>query len=176
MAKRNSKTVDQSSDEGGAPVQPEGVGILRKITIRDVIGKARQLQLAAELAQAKGRKVALCQIYGTVARAKPGTTDKGEYIKLVGSFKGINLATGEVMRSNAAILPNFIGEQIFAAMAESEASVNFAVEIGAHYDESAITKYVYDVKTLMPPAESSAVAAIEAQLGRKLALPAPSAA
>jgi hypothetical protein len=50
----------------------------------------------------------------------------------------------------------------------------FAFDIGAHYDDSAITKYVYDVKALTPPKTSGLLAELKATLPAvPLALPAP---
>ena len=45
--------------------------------------------------------------------------------------------------------------------------VQFAFQIGAHYDKDSVTKYVYDVSSLIEPSEDDPVERLGAQLGVK---------
>ena len=155
-------------------VEMVGNSLLRRITVRDVLGKAFMSDLAAHLAAAKAKKLGLMRVIGVASRAKPGSTDKGDYVRFIGRFKATNLQTGEVFQSSQCILPNFIGEQIHAAMTAGRAAgieglehqneSQFAFDIGAHYEESSVTKYVYDVASLIPPSQTDALAMLESTL------------
>ncbi len=151
-----------------------GNSLLRRITVRDVVGKVFMGELASHLNRAPGKKLGLMRVIGVANRAKPGSTDKGEYVRFIGRFKATNLVTGEMYQSSQCILPNFIGEQIHAAMTaggaaglaglEAQSESQFAFDIGAHYEESSVTKYVYTVASLIPPSQTDALALLEASI------------
>jgi len=160
--------------DGGATA-PEDMSLLRKITVRDVMGKSFMAKLAGWLDDQKSKKAWLVRIVGVSNLGTPGSTDKGNFIKFVGEFEATNLVTGEVHHSAACILPNFIAEQIYAAIQPKEGDTSrrmatFAFEIGAHFDDSAITHYVFDVKALKAPQMSGLLAELKSGLP---ALPAP---
>jgi len=155
------------------PQELVGSALLRRITVRDVVGKAFMKDLPENLSKAPGKRLGLMRILGVASRAKPGATDKGEYVRFIGRFKATNLITGEVFQGSQCILPHFVGEMIHAAMTsggpglsglEAQNESQFAFDIGAHYDESAITRYVYDVTSLIPPAASDALTLLEQSL------------
>ena len=150
-----------------------GNALLRRITVRDVIGRAFMKELPAHLSKAPGKKLALMRILGVASRAKPGQTDRGEYIRFLGRFKATNLLTGEVFQSHQAILPNFIGEMIHAAMSsggpglsglEAQNESQFAFDIGAVHEPTAVTQYIYQVTSLLQPAASDALTLLEQSL------------
>ena len=155
-------------------VELVGNSLLRRITVRDVVGKAYMGDLASHLAKASGKKLGLMRVIGVANRAKPGSTDKGDYVRFIGRFKATSLITGEIYQSSQCILPNFIGEQIHAAMTaggaaglaglEAQAESQFAFDIGAHFEESSVTKYVYTVASLIPPSQTDALAMLEASI------------
>lgn len=158
MAKKD-RSTEAPAQTKADNAQPTGQKLLRKITIKDVVGKlADKLE---ELIAAKGKTVPLMRVYGIARRYKAGQTDKGEFVKFVGQFAATNLSTGDEFISSACILPNFVGESIHAAMqGESGDEMNetqWAFQIGAHYDATAVTKYVYDVQPLKSPGQSDAL-------------------
>lgn len=120
--------------------------MLRRITLRTIGLVVKDIRTATEASE--GGTVALAKIVGSTTEAKTGQTDKGQFTALLGEFVGVNLLTGEVFNSGKAILPNFISEQLAAALNVSNA-VDFALEIGAKADESAVTGYVYTVRSLV---------------------------
>lgn len=155
-----------------------GVRKLRKLTIRDIGAQpdVRAL-LAFEEKHGKGAEMALAQIVGAITASQPGETEKGPYVKFFGRFEGTNLRTGEVFQSPSCILPNFIGEELHGALrlAQSKGEgvvVEFACRIGAYFDETAATKYVYTVEHLRDPNAVDPLEAVRARFGLK-ALPAP---
>lgn len=170
MAKANSKTKTETTE-----TETAGNRILRKITVRDTMGAEWMKKEMLDAVEAKkGKTLWLCTIIGVVGGFKPGSTDKGEFIRLNGQFKSTNLLTGEQFRCGSAILPGFVSEPIAAQVKSGGADIQFAIKIGAHYDETSVTKYVYDVASLIAPQENDALAMLEQQAGIK-ALPAPSA-
>lgn len=121
--------------------------MIRRITLRTIGLVVKDIRAACEKA-GEGKGVALAKIVGSSSEAKTGQTDKGQFTALLGEFVGVNLLTGEVFNSGKAILPNFISEQLAAALNVSNA-VDFALEIGAKADDSAVTGYVYTVRSLV---------------------------
>ncbi|AAX45597.1 ssDNA binding protein [Enterobacteria phage PR4] len=115
---------------------------------------------------------ALASIYGRVRGKKVGQSTFGDFIKFEGEFEGVNIATGEVFRSGALILPKVL-ESLLAGAVDGENTVDFAVEIWAKPSEKGNTGYEYGVKPLIEPAASDELAALRNQV--KAALPAPAA-
>lgn len=146
-------------------------GTLRKITVREIGWKRDAVQEAVIKAK---KEIQLCTVMGVVNGVKPGSTDKGDFAKLVGDFKAVNLETGEAFTSQACILPNFIGDGVAAAIMRPNAeSVQFALTIGAKPDEKSVTGYVFTAQSLIPPSESSPLAMLEKTLAEQKLLPAP---
>lgn len=145
---------------------------IRKITIKEVFGDKKAVRDLAE--KMKGKVAPLFNVIGVVDGVKPGSTDKGDYIKLIGTFEATNLETGETFQSGACILPNFLSDGIGAAMMRPNAnSVQFALTIGAKTDEKSVTGYVYTGENLLPPSEHSPLVALRSQLEKEKLLPAP---
>lgn len=113
---------------------------------------------------------ALASIYGRVRGKKVGQSTFGDFIKFEGEFEGVNIATGEVFRSGALILPKVL-ESLLVGAVDGENTVDFAVEIWAKPSEKGNTGYEYGVKPLIEPAASDELASLRNQV--KAALPAP---
>lgn len=97
-----------------------------------------------------GTAVELLRIAGSVLNAQSGSTDKGSYTKLLGEFVGIDTTTGEVYQSDACIMPEFIGEQVGAAVLGANGSrVEFGFVIGAQAMANSVTGYKFTVKSLV---------------------------
>ena len=152
---------------------------LRKITIRNCGFDSASILKAVTVIAADGKSVEfngtaqLLRVWGRSTDAKPGQTDTGAYVKLVGDFHAMNLATGERFKSGALILPNFISEPMAGALRESPA-IEFALEIGAKGDPTSATKYVFSVRELREAEPVGAMKELESLA--LAALPAPKAA
>lgn len=153
--------------------------LVRKLTIKTcgdfTIKKVKELVGKVD----EGQSVSLIRIAGEVVKAETGQTDKGSFTRLGGQFVGTDLTTGELYQSGACILPDFIGAQLGAAVLSVKGSaVQFAFEIHAKRDDSAITGYSYGVKTLMTPEPTDSMKRLMGFAGIQapaLAAPAPAA-
>lgn len=142
----------------------------RKLTLK-TIGAQPDFE---KLLKADGKRMKLAHIYGVATKAKPGTSDLGAYVKFLGQFRAVNLATKEVFESSAAILPKFLEEQLFGMLPEGGGNVEFAIELSAKYDKDAATKYVYEAKSLLPAKENAQLADLTARVNEAVkALPKP---
>lgn len=151
---------------------------LRKITIA-TCNATPNMELIAKLEKihaktGDGRQDVL-DVFGIAKKFKPGASDKGEFIRFIGQFKGVNLATGEVFISAAAIFPKMIEDALWGVMnADGVSDVQFAYRLGVKYDPKAATKYVYVAVPLTKPAENDALALLEKSVAETLkTLPAP---
>lgn len=152
---------------------------LRKITVRDVYGKIEG-ETFDKVRALKGKPLALMDVVGIAGRAKPGTSDYGPFIKFQGQFQATNLATGEVFRSAALLLPKFLEDDLIGAMSikgsDDVKQAEFAIRLSAIADDKSATKYVYVADSLIEPQESAPLAAlIEKASQAAKALPAPKA-
>jgi hypothetical protein len=128
-----------------------------------------------------GTAVSLLKIAGEATNAATGQTDKGTFTRLMGSFVGTDLTTGELYQSGQCILPDYIGSQIGAAVlsagADGNGAVQFAFEIGAKAKANAITGYEFSVKPLIESKPSTAMMRLMGLAGIEAPkLPAPAAA
>lgn len=140
----------------------------RKITIKTVCGKIdfEDVQKAGVLP--------LMDVYGVATRAKPGSTDLGAFVAFLGQFRATNLRTKERFESAKIILPKFLEESLYGALPEEGGQVQFAFRLSAKYNKDVATKYEYQAKSLIKPAESDILAALEGQVTEAVkALPAP---
>lgn len=86
----------------------------------------------------------LIQIVGQANAFTTGTTDKGEWTKLVGAFQAVNLESGEAFRSGTCFLPNVALDLVMGQLKMAETkSVAFGFRIGVLRDEQSATNYVY---------------------------------
>lgn len=157
--------------------------ILRKLTIRDVIGGKSAILDIAKTGRAndkatEGAPVPLMTVIGQVSSIKPGEADNGPFVKLMGVFEAVNLQTGEVISDvGVAILPNFVSTQIANAIQAGGENVQFAVQLDVKFKESAAVGYEFEARSLMPTQESDAVKAIKQSLqAAGVMLPAPKTA
>ena len=108
--------------------------LLRKLTIKT----AGFDVTAVKAALADNKTADLLKVVGITTEARPGQTEKGEFIKFGGTFRAINLQTGEVFEASTAIFPNFIADSLAAALAQSQ-EVEFGILIGAKANATSVT-------------------------------------
>lgn len=171
----------KAKNSASAQVTPVETGpkLLRKITIRDVCGTVGDLleeMMSLKDENGHHQTLPLLRVYGIARRFKIGQTDKGEFIKFIGQFASTNLRTKQEFQASQCILPLFVGEQIHAAMqgasGEEMNESQWAFEIGAHFNPTAVTKYVYDIRPLKQPGQSDALQLLRQSVDAR-ALPAP---
>lgn len=147
--------------------------ILRKLTIKScgdfTIAKIKGLLKEA----AEGSVVDLLKIAGESVGASTGETDKGSFTKLMGSFVGTDLTTGEMYQSGVCILPEFVGAQLGAAVLQSQGAVQFAFKIGAKRVDSAITGYAYVISPIGEVAQTDTQKRLLVLMGETPKLAAP---
>ncbi len=136
--------------------------ILRKITLKAVCGKLDFDKLIAS----DSKKITLMKVFGVARKAKPDQSDLGAFIRFTGAFRAVNVETGQVFQSGVLILPGVAQDLLLGALdGENIEEVNFGFEIGAHYDADSVTKYVYDVRSLVEPAQDDPLERMAKQLG-----------
>lgn len=154
-----------------------GTSIIKKITVKGICGTVKLQTLMKDLPDGAsvGPAIPLLQIVGIARDYKVTMTDKGESLKFIGQFKATNLQTGEIFHSGACYLPGAAPDAIYGALGtQGDREVAFGFRVLAHFDESAIAKYVYDVESLMPLAENDPLALLEKTFSAPPALSAPS--
>jgi hypothetical protein len=147
--------------------------VLRKITVKSVMGKDFVYMKDTDLV--KKKKADLMRVYGCVTTIKPGSSDYGPFVRFVGEFKAVNVITGEMFVSPAAILPRFLEEQVAGACSPENLPVTFGFDIGiklAVDSKSGIDKYEFTASPVLIPKSSNAMIALEETMAQK-ALPAP---
>lgn len=108
--------------------------------------------------KAKGKPIGICRVVGQAVKMKPGSTDKGEYVKFIGLFAAQNYVDGQEYRSGNLILPNVCSGTLEGLLGsaqaktkdgEGAAAVVFGYEIIAVGDPKAATGYVFSMKSLV---------------------------
>lgn len=140
------------------------VEAMRKLTIKSVCGLDRE-QLLEMVMKDKQKVFPLVKIYGVVTRTRPGESDFGDFVRFIGQFRAVDMATGEVKAAPVVILPKFLEDELAGALAGGAKDVQFAVQIGVKYDKTAATSYVYMADNLIEPSQNDALTAIEQRMG-----------
>jgi len=129
--------------------------IARKITLRNIgLSKVEINKFIRDNKLDDGKDAPVAKVFGIAHGAKPGQSDTGEYLKLVGEFSGVNLVTGEIYSASSAILPNFISEQFEPVIAQ-HGNAEFSLQIGVKRVDSAATGYEFTVQSLLAPKSSN---------------------
>lgn len=147
--------------------------IVSKITTKTVCGKVD----FDDLISRDNKRRELMDVFGIASKVQPGTSEYGEYLKFKGRFRAVNLESGESYESGTLILPTVAQELLGGALAGDEVGdVSFAFRIAVKYDAEAVTKYVYEMTSLMKPAEEDPLTRLGQSVGAgTLALAAPKA-
>lgn len=146
--------------------------LLKKLTLRTMnidkaaINEAIKAANAADIAKGGvgGLTIELATIVGVSTEARPGQTEMGSFLKLVGTFAGVNKITGEAFDSGMCILPEFISSQLGAAIAEN-GEVEFAVTLAAKENAKSAVGYEFVARPLMEAAPSDKMAKLLALAG-----------
>lgn len=152
--------------------------ILKKLTIREFIGKKSEILAIAMTGRPKGKDskgadifigtagepVKVMRVLGQCTGFKADESDNGPYVQLSGQFVATNMITGEQVATARAILPDAIGEQVAGAVKGGAEAVDFAVEIYVEFDEAAATMYKFSAKSLMEMAVPKPIQSLEAKL------------
>lgn len=149
--------------------------LITKITVKNVCGNPD----LEKIINSPGKYMDLMDVYGLARKALPGESQYGPYVKFSGSFKAINLQTGESVRSGACILPGTAQEMLAGAFSDETTEVKFGFKIGVKYDPSSKgTNYSFIVTPLTEPGENDPLIMLESQIKQERArqLAAPSAA
>lgn len=152
-----------------------GQKILKRLTIRDFVGDRGGLLAIAQTGKEKpsdklGDAVPILRVIGQVTSYRVGQSRDGggTWVECLGNFHATNLQTGEVQKSVAKmILPNVVSEPLAAALQGGATSAEFAVEIDVVYDETSVTFYTFEARTLLEVQPSDAIRGIFSQLAEK---------
>jgi hypothetical protein len=134
--------------------------LLRKLTIKT----AGFDVTAVKAALADNKTADLLKVVGITTEARPGQTEKGEFIKFGGQFRAVNLQTGELFEASTAIFPNFIADSLAAALSQSQ-EVEFGILVGAEANATSVTGYEYTVRPLVEAKVSDKLGALIAAAG-----------
>lgn len=147
--------------------------LLSKISVATVYGRIKTAIKDVDGEQKKylPAPVALMRVIGQCTGFEVKTSQYGDSLKFSGSFKAINLETGEVYHSGACFLPTVLESQLGGVLDSVDSGVEFAVDIAAVPAENSFG-YEYRVKTLLEVQEAPVLAAIEQKIAH-LALPGP---
>ena len=136
--------------------------ILRKITLKNVAGR---IDIEKVLA-APDRRIHLMKVYGLTHKAIFGQTDIGAYVKFSGSFRAVNMETGEMFESGALILPGIAQDLLLGALNNNDVeSVTFGFDISVKYSPESVAKYEYDVSSMLAPTADDPLERLGAALG-----------
>jgi len=149
--------------------------LITKITVKNVCGNPDLEQII----KAPGQQIDLMDVFGLARKALPGESQYGPYVKFSGSFKAINLQTGETVRSGACILPGTAQEMLAGEFTDDTTEIKFGFKIGVKYDKASKgTNYSFVVTPLTEAGENDPLVMLEAQIKqeRQRQLAAPGAA
>ena len=122
---------------------------VRKITT-GVFGKVK------EQAERKEKVMPLLKIVGIVDSFVEEATQFGEYYRLYGDFLAIDgMGKQSPVRSDCAILPNFLAKKLIAAIADKVTGemlrVEFKLDIGTRPNDASVTGYEFTAEPLDRP-------------------------
>jgi hypothetical protein len=115
----------------------------KKITVSKVLGG--KVDITA-LDLKKKRRIVLIKLIGILYQIKSGTTELGQYVKLIGDHEATNLITGVKIRATVCKLPKFITNALKLPAGyyrKQKGSISYAINIGIEYDQAAPRGFNY---------------------------------
>lgn len=165
------KAATETAGDSGPTLQ-------RKLSAKTIMGNVRKHVSAVE-----GENISLFSIMGMTHGIKDGTGDNGPWVAFLGTFEAVNYITGEISRGGQAFVPKALEDILVATVREqqkgdSNASVQFAIEVGVKTNSVLAIGYEYTVKSLLKMSGADPLEALRARLPPppKLRLAAPIAA
>lgn len=114
----------------------------------------------------------IATLYGRCTNKKIGTSDYGEFIRFKGEFEGVNADTGDSFRSGDMIIPGILESLLDSTISVDENNaVDFAVEVWVEPSDRSMTGYTFNIKPLIKPQESDALAELRNLAAGKLPAP-----
>lgn len=152
------------------------MNILKKITVKSVVGNVKKLVIDGTLAE-NGGQMNVMRVFGNAVGLKTGESDNGPWTAARGQFKAIAL-TGEnegvEFVSSVCFMPDVAMDMVEAQMmADGVSSVEFAFDISIVADEDSATGYVYTANPLLAPEEDNPLDRLASTLPKLPALEAP---
>ena len=120
------------------------MNVIKKISIKTCFGGKK------EIFGNLGNDV--LRVYGKARGIKTGQTQYGTWTAFIGSFRAVNLATGESFASSKIFLPNQAEEMLLGVLGDNEV-VDFGFDIGVMENDASATGYEFTVKPLLQPKE-----------------------
>lgn len=144
--------------------------LLKKITL-GTIGAQPDIEKLIEHKNEYGEKAVmpLATIYGVTSSYKAGHSDNtgSDFVRFMGQFKAIRVADKASFVSGQCILPGAAPDMLYGAvngLGEAGGNVEFAFNIGASFDATAATKYVYHVSQVIESNKDDPLARLENML------------
>lgn len=138
----------------------------RKITVKGCGWDKKSINAAFAAANLEdGGKLELVKVVGIVNKKQAGSTEMGEFVKLIGQFTAVNLQTGEQFMAPTCILSDQVAGPVAAALDEGNLEVQFGVKISARKQESAATGYAFAIEPLLEVKPSNAMQALLEKAG-----------
>ncbi len=131
--------------------------IVKKISVRSVVGGKRQLTDLAKLS-ATGVTTNIMRVIGSVQKIAEGIGEYGEWCGFIGSYKATNLLDGQIFTSSKCFLPDLITNMLRSAFVDATNAINFALDIGIKSLEDG---YEYVVTPLLEMTEINELSLIE---------------
>ena len=140
--------------------------LINKLSVKAIIGgKGNILETVMKDKEAEH---VVARILGIATGIKTGEGDNGPWTGLTGTFKGVNVTTGEEFQSGVLFMPNVAQDMVTGALMADTKAVEFGFEITAKYDETSATSYVYSARPLFESSESDPLKMLEARMTEPL--------
>lgn len=147
--------------------------VINKITTSDIIGRKMTIKEVIQWdTENPGQTKPLYRVFGIASSAVGDSTKYGEFFRIYGQFKAINIETGEEFGSMQVILPGALERMIAGQLTNGATGLQFGFEIGVKADETSQIGYSFTASSLL--AAGNALSALEEQINANApALPAP---
>ena len=138
------------------------MNVIKKISVKTCFGGKKEIFANIDSD--------ILRVYGKARGTKSDVSQYGTWTAFIGSFRAVNLVTGEEFASSKIFLPNQAEEMLLGVLGGNDV-VDFGFDIGVSENETSATGYEFTVKPLLQPKEEDDPLAQMAKM-----LPAPSKA
>lgn len=137
--------------------------LLKKLSVKTVCGDMKKWARENFLAEDSTLETQdVLRVIGIANKLETGEGDNGAWVAFKGSFKCVNLMTGEECRGGKLFLPDVASDLIETALSdENNDSVEFGFDISIMKNEKSAVGYEYSATPLLEAKEADPLAALE---------------
>lgn len=144
------------------------VPVIKKISVASMIGIVKVMIREGKIIDGQD----ILRVVGEATKYNTGENDYGPWVEFRGTFRAVNLLTGQKNGSGRLFLPEIAGDMLEGVLSDKACTnVAFGFDIGIVFDDKSGPGYIYKATPLIAPEENDPLTMMENKIANMLPSP-----